>query len=100
MFRQSQLSVVLYDQFKVILYLYHRIVLSFSFNLYVQLYRECFAKLTPFKEQVFGILLLLSSNLLKCLELYLLRKMNNVRRHCNLSNLDFTLNEEHALLEL
>ena len=66
----------------------------------MQLYRECFAKLTPFKEQVFGILLLLSSILLKCLELYLLRKMSNVKRHCNLSSLYFTLNEEYALLEL
>ena len=26
--------------------------------------------------------------------------MSNVKRHCNLSNLDFTLNEEYALLEL
>ena len=48
----------------------------------------------------FGILSLLSSILLRCLELYLLRKMSNVKRHCNLSNLDFTRNEEYALLEL
>ena len=66
----------------------------------MQLYRECFTKFNSIQEAVFGILSLLSSILLRYLELYLLRKMSNVKRHCNLSNLDFTLNEEYALLEL
>ena len=66
----------------------------------MQLYRECFTKFNSIQGAVFGILSLLSSILLNYLELYLLRKMSNVKRHCNLSNLDFTLNEEYALLEL
>ena len=66
----------------------------------MQLYRECFTKFNSIQGAVFGILSLLSSILLKYLELYLLRKMSNVKRHCNLNNPDFTLNEEYALLEL
>ena len=66
----------------------------------MQLYRECFTKFSSIQGAGFGILSLLSSILLRYLELYLLRKMSNVKRHCNLSNLNFTLNEEYALLKL
>ena len=66
----------------------------------MQLYREIFTKFNSIQGVVFGILSLLSSVLLRYLELYLLRKMSNVKRHCHLSNLDFTLNEEYPLLEL